>query len=103
MSQLVELNPYIEEIEAMGYSVYGVSPSDPQGHRMVVEGEGLDFDILTDEQFEFGTEFGFIDMDSQAIYRGYTAVNPETNSAVTESDYLVGENRDEIMETLEDL
>ncbi|UCZ52455.1 peroxiredoxin family protein [Bacillus shivajii] len=103
ISQLVELNNYIEEVESLGYTVYGISPSDPMSHSAVMDGEGLDFDLLTDVDVQFGSQLGFIDFDDEVIYRGYTAVNPETNQMVTEIDYLVGENALDVLKVLEDL
>ncbi|WP_416151867.1 redoxin domain-containing protein [Salipaludibacillus sp. HK11] len=103
MSQLVELNAHVSEIEQLGYSVYGISSSDPGSHEILVEGEGLNFELLTDEEFEFGTELGFVDIEAQTIVRGYTAVNPVTGEIRTETDYLVGENADEVLQVLEGL
>nr|WP_280770117.1 redoxin domain-containing protein [Salipaludibacillus daqingensis] len=103
MSQLVELNAYVDDMEEMGYNVYGISPSDPGSHEVLVEGQGLQFDVLTDVDGNVGQELGFIDLDAQQIFRGYTAVNAETGEMITEVDYLVGENSDEILEKLEDL
>ncbi|AOM82074.1 redoxin domain-containing protein [Salisediminibacterium beveridgei] len=93
----------IEEVEALGYTVYGVSPSSPEEHRDVIEQTGLAFDLLTDMNYEVGSDHGFVDLDEGLIFRGYTAVNPETGEQTTEVDYLVGENKDEILEVLEDL
>lgn len=87
----------------MGYTVYGVSPSDPQSHQQVQEQHDLDFDLLTDDQAEMGVETEFIDVDDEMIYRGYLAVNGETGEMAQEVDYLVGDNSDELKEVLEDL
>lgn len=92
-----------EEIEALGYSIYGISPSTPQEHSDVIEQSGLSFEILQDANYDVGSDHGFIDLDEGLIFRGYTAVNPETGQQATEVDYLVGENREEILSVLEDL
>jgi len=42
-------------------------------------------------------------LEAEQIFRGYTAVNPDSGEMMTEVDYLVGENSDEILEILEDL
>lgn len=87
----------------MGYTLYGISPSDPGSHKSLLESQGLNFDLLTDVDGEIGTELGFIDLDAQQIFRGFIAVNPESGEMKTEVDYLVGENSDEVLEILEDL
>ena len=101
LTQLVQLNNRIDEFNEKGINVYAISPSSPEEHQEVVDQLELNFEILTDTTYEFGLTTGFIDEEEQIIYRGYTAVNPETNNMFTEVDYLVGENIDEILELME--
>lgn len=93
----------MEEIEELGYSVYAISPSDPESHLALREQNDLEFEVLTDIDVEVGLEFGFIELEEEAIYRGFTAVNPETGNTETKIDYLVGDNSEEVLEILEDL
>ncbi len=83
--------------------MYGISPSDPESHSLLAENEQLQFELLSDWEVQFGEHFEFVDVEEQLIYRGYTAVNAETESQVTEVDYLVGENVDEVLEVLSEL
>lgn len=87
----------------MGYTVYGVSPSDSQSHGMLQQIQGFDFELLSDMELHFATELGFYDEEEGYIFRGYTAVNPDSGAMITETDYLVGENSDEVIANLEDL
>ena len=75
----------------------------PDEHKNVIEQTNLSFEILQDVNYDVGADHGFIDLDEGLIFRGYTAVNPKTGQQVTEVDYLVGENKEEILAMLEDL
>jgi peroxiredoxin len=104
LRQLVELNEHIEELEAQNIEVYGISPSPPEAHQAVMEEHDLQFELLTDyDDQQFGIALGFIDLDEQLIYRGYVAANPETENMIVEVDYLVGENKDEVLQIMEDI
>ncbi|WP_277872100.1 redoxin domain-containing protein [Salisediminibacterium halotolerans] len=100
---MVQLSGDVEEIQDMGYDVYGISPADPTGHAQLREQNDLPFDILTDSDGEMGADTGFIDMDEEMIYRGYVAVNADTGKIAEEIDYLVGDNSEEVIETLENM
>ncbi len=64
---------------------------------------GLEFPVLSDTDYAVGVEFGFIELEEEAVYRGFTAVNPETEKMTTRIDYLVGDNFEELSGILEDL
>ncbi|QKS73298.1 redoxin domain-containing protein [Paenalkalicoccus suaedae] len=97
------MNEYVEDIEAMGYRVLGISPADPASHAQYIEANNLGMEILSDINGELGVELGFIDEEAQMITRGFAAVNPNTNAMLVEIDYLVGENSDTILNELEEL
>ncbi|WP_255245349.1 redoxin domain-containing protein [Evansella sp. LMS18] len=101
MDQLVQLNTYMDEFNERDVNVYGISPASPEEHRQLKEELGLSFSILSDRTGELGISLGFIDEEEQAIYRGYTAINPETEQMVREIDYLVGENAEDILEVID--
>lgn len=88
-------------MEALGYTLYGISPDSPENHQAVVDQHDLSFELLSDYQVEVGSEQEFIDEEDQTIYRGYIAVNPESGEMTKEIDYLAGENSDEVLEVLE--
>ncbi len=76
----------------------------PDEHRQLREEEDLGFELLSDTQnLDFGLTYGFIDLEEQVIYRGYVAANPQTEQMAIEVDYLVGENYEQVLETLEQL
>lgn len=103
-SQLVELNKHVDELREQGVEVYAISPALPDEHRQLREEEDLGFELLSDTQnLDFGLTYGFIDLEEQVIYRGYVAANPQTEQMAIEVDYLVGENYEQVLETLEQL
>ncbi|MCD8511541.1 MAG: hypothetical protein LRY73_17890 [Bacillus sp. (in: Bacteria)] len=86
-----------------GIHVVALSPSTPQEHQELMDEFNLQFDILTDVDYAFAIEQGFVNVDEGAIYRGYTGVNPDSGTQIIEIDYLVGENVQTIAEAMEDL
>lgn len=82
--------------------MYGISPDPPEAHQVVADQYNLDFELLTDVQGEFGFTHEFIEED-QTIYRGYLAVNPDSNELTKEIDYLPGENVNEVLDVLESM
>jgi peroxiredoxin len=83
--------------------VYAVSPATPEEHRQLAEDFGLSLRLLSDEELEFGLTFGFIDVEEESIYRGFVAVNPASKQMVVKTDYLFGQNVDEIIELMKEL
>ncbi|MDQ0255269.1 hypothetical protein J2S74_002651 [Evansella vedderi] len=63
----------------------------------------MQFDVVTDVNYEFAIELGFVNVDEGTIYRGYAGVNPETQTLIKEIDYLVGENVQTIAENMQEL
>ncbi|MBU9723313.1 peroxiredoxin family protein [Bacillus alkalicola] len=86
-----------------GMEVVAVSPSTPQDHQQLQEEYNIQFEILTDIDYLFAIEHGFVDEEEGAIYRGYLGVNPDTGAQSKEIDYLVGQNTETIAELMEDL
>jgi hypothetical protein len=60
-------------------------------------------ELLTDTEVDVGLTHEFIDEEEESIYRGYMAVNPESGEMTKEVDYLAGDNRDEVMDVLEEM
>ena len=103
LSQLVELNKYLDDFSSMGVTVYGISPASNEDHAQMKEAAGINFPLLTDTSYKFGENLGFVDFDKNAIYRGYVAVNLDSENLEKEVDYLVGDNIKEVLSVLEDL
>ncbi|PTL37712.1 hypothetical protein C6Y45_14940 [Alkalicoccus saliphilus] len=97
------MNEFKDEIEELGYNLYGISPSDPDSHQALAEENDLDFDLLSDTSAEIGLSLEFIDEEEQMIYRGMIAVQPETGEMAREIDYLAGDEREEVLEVLEEM
>ncbi|CAM3840550.1 redoxin domain-containing protein [Alkalicoccus chagannorensis] len=102
MDQLVQLDEQREELEELGYNVYGISPAPPEQHQQAIDHFDLDIELLSDPMGQVGMDHDFID-DENMIYRGFMAVQPETNQYVKEIDYLAGDNIDQVKETLESM
>lgn len=83
--------------------VLAVSPSSPEEHQQIIDLHGLQFDIVTDVNYQFGINLGFVDIEEQAIFRGYIGVNPENNSLIKEVDYLLGDNIETVLEKMKGL
>ncbi|SDO10602.1 AhpC/TSA family protein [Alkalicoccus daliensis] len=92
-----------DEIEELGYTLYGISRDTPENHQGLIEQHDLGYELLSDAQLEVGLAHDFVEEEEQIIYRGYIAVQPESGEMTREVDYLAGENSDEVLEVLENM
>lgn len=83
--------------------MFAVSPASSEEHTWLVSEFDLDYKFLTDHNYELGIDFGFISLSQGTIYRGYIAVNPQSERMHVEVDYLVGQNAGELLAKVEDL
>ncbi|PRO64279.1 hypothetical protein C6I21_15520 [Alkalicoccus urumqiensis] len=92
-----------EELEELGYTVYGISPTPPDVHEEYAAENDLNMELLSDPNGEVGIEHGFIDEEEEMIYRGMIVVQPESGEMAVEVDYLAGDNQEEVLELLEQM
>ncbi|UTW68755.1 hypothetical protein KHA80_15100 [Anaerobacillus sp. HL2] len=80
------------ETELENIKIYAISISTPEEHELLQQTYNLDnMEILTDAQYEFGTQFGFVDLNENAVYRGYLGVNAQSENMVV-SRLLIGDH-----------
>ncbi len=93
----MQLNEYLDDIENMGYTLYGVSADTPAAHQALVEAENLRFDLFSDQQLSFFQQAGIITGTDTGVKRGvvvYDSEGEETFKEVTDDparallDYL---------------
>ncbi|WP_346771749.1 redoxin domain-containing protein [Anoxynatronum buryatiense] len=75
--QLGQLNEVIEEIEDLGYALYGVSADTPAAHEALTEKIGLSYPLMSDPEIMFYREAGIIQPQASTVHRGVVIYSPE--------------------------
>lgn len=83
--------------------MFAISPSSPEEHAQYIAEHGLNMTVLSDLEFEYAENLGFIDYENTVLRRGYVGVNPKKEHIVIEVDYMVGENVQDVLATMKDM
>lgn len=84
MNQLVQLNQYLEELQNMGYTVYGVSADTPAAHHALQQRENLGFDLLSNPTLSFYRQTGIMTGADTGVKRGVVIYDNEGVEAFKE-------------------
>ena len=92
MNQLVQLNQHLEEIQNMGYTVYGISADTPAAHQALQQRENLGFELMSDPTLSFYRQAGIMTGADTGVRRGvvvYDNEGVETFKEVTDDPSTV--------------